>query len=385
MDEHIITSEDKSKNYSTLTWKEIYPAEFPFFSPFQIFFTDGQVFFADKVIRIAPKRRLIAFGTWNGKPVVAKLFFHYKNAKRHMEKDMRGIKALQKTDIPTAKLYFQGMSEDKKIYILLYERIVDAVTLGQIWKDKKSINTEMPFLQKMIAELASQHNRNIKQQDLHLNNYLIKDDIIYTLDGAEIKYFANGLSKEISINNFALFYAQLGVDMEAHQECLFKYYTTARGWSFQREDLEKFSQMVKNCNEQRWHRYNEKIFVECSDFSRIREKGNKGMLDRKYASPELLSLLKNPAAIFTNSAAIILKKNEVAKFTLNNQNYVIQRYPMRNVWQKLRSFLEHSPAAQYWCSAQKINLFAGILAKPIAFVEKRRFGLCSESFYLSEY
>ena len=69
-------------------------ANFTFDKPFQIELADKQMFTAEKVVRILPKRRLVAFGTWSGKPVVAKLFFASKHAARHVEKDAAGIQEM---------------------------------------------------------------------------------------------------------------------------------------------------------------------------------------------------------------------------------------------------------------------------------------------------
>ena len=376
---------DSAKDNNGLTGSIVNAAKFAFTSPFQIHFRDGEIFSSEQVLRLVPKKRMIAFGTWQNKPVVAKLFFNQRHAKTNMEKDLAGVRLLQYKQILTPNLLYQGISEDEQIYVLLFERIFDAHTLEEIWKNKKSEDSLQPLMQSMMFEFAAKHRLGILQHDLHLNNYLLTPTEIYMLDGEKIE-FSDYLSKEICINNLAEFFSQFGVEMEAYQEDLFCYYAMMRGWLLKQSDIKQLSTLVQKWNVRRWERCKKKITEESSNFSLVNQSGVSGVIDRSHGYPNFINLIHNPDDIFNHpDAEIINESGEIKeiKLKIDNCDIVAKRYS-QNFWQSLTQCFSHSKAFKIWQIAQKLN-FSGIkTAKPIAFFEKRSFGFCIKSYYFTE-
>jgi len=373
---------------NTLTWKDLHAAHFAFDSPFEIPLIDDQVFSADEIIRIIPGKRLVAFGTWQEKPVVAKLFFDKKHAKRHMEEDLAGVERLRENKIPTPPIYYYGICKDKRIYILLFKRIFDAKSLHDIWLKKKNPERLLPALKGVTVELATQHVLGILQNDLHLKNFLLTRKKIYTLDGAQIELFPVLLSKKTSMHNFALFLSQLGVGTEELQMKLFNHYASSRGWLLKPEDTTELFMMIKKWNHERWLRYQKKIFRESSEFACMETWSKWGVYDRNYAKPEFERFLHDPEMAFHHATAVVLKagrSSTVIKVTLDQQELVIKRYNLKNFWHRLRRCLRTTRAATSWRLAQKMKLFGIPTAKPVAFIEKKYFGLRGKSYYVMEY
>lgn len=371
-----------------LTWKELHSARFAFESPFQLNLADNQIFFAEKVVRLIPRRRLVVYGTWQGKAVVGKLFFSSRHAKRQMEQDVAGIRALQKNKIPTPALYYQGISEDQRIYVLLFERIFDSKNLEEIWREKHSIEELVPVLHSVIIELATQHVLGVLQRDLHLKNFLLTEKIIYALDGAEIELFPYLLPKKMSMKSLALFFSQLGITIEPYRHQFFKYYAKARGWILKKDDLRELDTFVKQCNDRRWQRFARKIFRESTNFACKRTWKSFAMLDRSYADPEFLHMLNNPESAFSGSKSIILKAGHsatVIKIMLDGKIFVVKRYNIKNFWHRLKRCLRPTRAALSWRLANKLNLFGVLTAKPIAFIERNILGFRGTSYYITEY
>lgn len=371
-----------------LTWKELHAINFAFDSPFILELIDGQVFSADQIVRILPKKRLVAFGTWKDKPVVAKLFFDPHRAQEHMERELAGVKTMRDNKIPTPPLYFRGISKDRRIHILIFRRIFEATNLEDIWQNKESVEALMPKLQNMIIELATQHVLGVMQHDLHLKNFLIAKKIIFTLDGAEIELMPHLLPKKQSMENLALFLSQFGVGVEEYQEKLFRHYAKSRGWLLKSEDINELFLSIKKWNDTRWKQYEKKIFRECSNFVCIRDWRTFGVYDRSYAHPEFLNFLKNPDLVFQHPDAKILKagrSSTVIKIKLDKRDFVIKRYNIKNFWHQVRRSLRATRAAVSWRLAQKLHLFGIKTAKPVAFIETRFLGLRSKSYYVTEY
>jgi tRNA A-37 threonylcarbamoyl transferase component Bud32 len=373
---------------SVLTTKELQAASYDFAQAFQLRLAGDQWLYLEEVKRIVPKKRLVAFGTWKGKAVVAKLFFHPRDAKHHMEKDAAGTKMLREHKVPTPALYYQGYSADKRVYVLLYQRIYEARTLQEIWQTALDKQTLLPIMHGVMIELATQHVLGLLQQDLHLGNFLLTKKTIFTLDGGQIELFPHLLSKKVSMNNLALFLSQLGIGIEELQEKLFKFYAKARGWLLKPEDTVELFLAIKKCNEERWKHFQQKIFRNCTQFGRITDWGTEGMYDRRYAGNELQAFLHDPESAFRRKDIEVLKNgrsSSVIAVMMDQRVYVVKRYNIKNMSHRLRRLFRQTRARKSWRLAQKLLMFGIKTAQPVAYVEKKWLGCCGKSYYITEY
>lgn len=385
----VTTSNDTDAHgLETLEWADLQAANFSFNKPFCLRLADGQFILFNEVVRVLPKKRMVAFGTWQGKQIAAKLFFDLKSAKRNAEKDVTGIKSLQKNKIPTPELLYEGKSLDQCVYVLIFERILDAANLGDVWQNRISMEDVLPALQSVIIEIATQHVLGLLQHDLHLRNFLLTEKTIYTLDGAQIELFPFLLSKKISINNLALFLSQLGINMESYQEQLFKYYAQARGWSLKPEDTVELFRLIKKWNDIRWNKFEKKAYRDSSDFVSVNTWTSVGMVNRHFEGEEFSKLIADPESAFTQRSTKILKSGRsstVVKVTLDQHDYVVKRYNMKNIWHRLRRCLRPTRASSCWRLAQKLYLFNVPTAMPVAFIEQRILCIRGKSYYITQY
>lgn len=360
----------------------------PFEGPFQLELLDGSLLVLEKSLRLVPKKRLVAFGQWQGKAIVAKLFFAPWHAKRNMEKDQAGSQTLKEKHIPTPLLYYHGTSRDKRIYVLLFERLFGAMTFEELWRKDPCVQNQLPLLHTVIIELATQHVYGAFQRDLHFKNFLVSKNGVFTLDGASIEAVPQLLPKLASIDNLALFFSQLGAAAHGHHLHLFQFYAKMRGWLLRPQDIAEFFLLIKKWSETRWQKYQKKIFRPCSDFLPIRHAHHVGMVDRHYLGPEWAAFLQDPDAVFNLPTTTLLKSGRsatVAKLVLDNHVLVIKRYNVKGLWHALKRCLRPTRACQSWRFAQKLRLFCLSTARPVAFFEKRYLGLRGKSYYVTEY
>lgn len=348
--------------------------------------TNGTHFVGEQVLRIIPKKRIVAKGCWEGKTVIAKIFLS-KNAKKHAENDCKGIAALTKKKVPTPSLLYSDTVEN--IAILLFEYIPQSKDLdvALLAADDKLI-----LLKSVITEIATQHVLGILQKDLHFGNFLIQEEDekinIFTLDGAQIQSCGDRLDKKISMKNIALFLSQLGVGQSDLQETLFRFYATLRGWLLQSSDIPHLHALIDEVNQDRWKNFSQKINRNSTAFVKLRQGKYHGMCKRDRQKLEFLAFLKNPDAIFQLTSSCILKAGNsatVIKAELDGEYVVIKRYNIKNIWHYLRRCLRPTRAACCWRIAQKLELFHVATACPIAFIEKKSFGLRGASYYVTEY
>ncbi len=392
MDANIVTAQDNHTNSSNsleiLGWHELHAAKFTFDHPFRLNLDDGQVIDAHKVVRVMPRKRMVVFGSWGGRPVVAKLFYDPHKAKRQMESDMIGMSTLGMNKIPAPHIYHTGVSEDRRVYVLVYERIADAVSFQEIWQKKENTDAVQTLMQSALIELATQHVLGVQQGDLHFKNFLLQGEVIYTLDGGQVTSQDEILSKEDSMDSISLFLAQMGAGLEKYQEELFLYYAQSRGWIIRPADIYGLFSLIKMWNTKRWAQFKRKIFRESTDFNVVRGKHLYGMMERSYGGMEFMTFLKNPDAIFHHPTAMVLKDGRsatVVKVTLDQRDLVVKRYNMKDAWHQLRRCTRATRAAKSWELAHKLSLFGIPTARPVAYLERKVMGFRGQSYFVSEY
>lgn len=371
----------------TVTTSELQSLRYAFNQPFQLQLAEGDILYAEHVLRLIPTKRMVVFGIWRDKSVVAKIFFDTKHAKRHVEKEEDGFKVLQENNVPTPKLYHVTESKDKHVQVLLFERIYQAKTLEELWRERTSVQSIMPQLQSIVTELATQHVLGIVQKDLHLKNFLMTEKVNYMLDAGQLEHLPHLLDKKSSMDNLALFLSQLGVGVERYQEELFLHYAKTRAWIVKLEDTKALAELINSYNIKRWHQYRKKIFRDCTQFATQHTWSNFTVYDREYAGEEFMQFLTDPELAFNHATTTVLKaggSSTVVKVILDDRTYVVKRYNLKTVWHRLRRMLRVTRAVKSWCFANKLRLFYVPTPRPVACIEKRCLGLRGKSYFVME-
>lgn len=342
----------------------------------------------EKILRIIPGRRKVVLGTWHNKRIVAKLFFDKRRARRHFENELAGLKLLQQRNIPTPKLYHQGKCDDQQTYVMIFEYLHADIDLSQAWQQHAIRDELMPLLKMLVLEIATQHVFGLEQRDLHLNNFVIANNAVYTLDGAQIEYYGDILPKKDSMQNLALLFSQLGVDARPYQEELLKYYVQARGWILKPYDVPELFSMIDWWGKERWKKYEKKIFRTSTHFQASAAWRSEMVCGRAYMQPEVLAFLKQPESVFKRKDIVMLKNGRsstVIRVKLDDRELVIKRYNIKHAWHWLRRCFRTTRAKKCWRIAQKLNLFGIQTASPVAYIENRFLGLRGKSYFVTEY
>ena len=373
-----------------IEWKTLIRADRTLAVPFRLDLAEQQhsAVICEQIVRVMPGKRLVAFGTWDDQPVVIKLFYETHSASRHFKREVSGVEALVEYRIPTPALIYKGTAKNKRIKVLIFERIVDAFNLDEIWQSKTCRQTLLPLMRAVTIELATQHVLGVVQRDLHFKNILIKGKHIYTLDGGSIEFTDGLLPKKQSLEHLALFFAQLGVGTEEIQRELFHTYTKARGWLVKKADVECLQAALKKWNNSRWKRFEKKIARNSTAFGLHKNSKAFIMHDRNDESAELMGFLNQPELIFSQHGTEILKagrSSTVIKALIDNKPYIIKRYNMKNSLHWLRRCLRPSRAATSWRLAHLLRHFGVATARPVAFIERRFLGLRWKSYFVMEY
>ena len=76
-----------------------------------------------EILRIIPRKRLVAKAYWQGTTVVVKIFFAPLRWKRNLSKDISGINLLRKSGLRAPAILHVGETAEKKAAVLILEYI----------------------------------------------------------------------------------------------------------------------------------------------------------------------------------------------------------------------------------------------------------------------
>jgi tRNA A-37 threonylcarbamoyl transferase component Bud32 len=371
-----------------IAWNNLKHANRATLEPFQLVLNDSkEVLYCNEIVRVIPGKRLVAFGTWNNKPIVAKLFYQPGQAARHAKREWEGIDALLISGVLTPELYFEGKSKDNRVQVLIFEKILGQ-NLDYVWQHKTDLESITPLMQALTIELATHHVLGILQHDLHFKNFITRGKKIYTIDGGDLELFQTPLSKKASLENLALYFSQMGIATENFQETLFQAYVKSRGWLVKKQDLVFLKASLQKATNKRLESYSKKIMRNCTAFARQDTIGRTTIYDRNYESAEFFAALKNLDVMMTLPATTLLKSGRsatVVKVNIDGRPLVIKRYNVKGTFHWLRRALRETRATKGWRLGQRLQLLGVPTAKPVAMVEKRFFGLRGKSYLIMEY
>src|SRR5262249_2855093 len=111
----------------------------------------------------------------------------------------------------------------------------------------------LALLRQLVQTIAQQHKAGIIQTDLHLKNFLLAHNSLYTVDTSSIRLQKQSLSPQKSLSSLALLLAQLDLMETKLKNEAIAWYFQLRGW-----DLESALLHYLNQQEAYWQKKREK-------------------------------------------------------------------------------------------------------------------------------
>ncbi|HBN26237.1 MAG TPA: hypothetical protein DD405_02060 [Desulfobacteraceae bacterium] len=342
-----------------------------------------------KALRILPGKRLVCCGKWIDKKIVAKFFLDSNKAAKHCEREENGLSALRKAGIKTPDLLFKGTLHQGALPVLIFKKLDPADNLEILWKKAESHSQRIDLLKKIVRIIAVQHEAGIKQDDIHLANFMLFKDQIYTLDGSAVDFRNLGrpLPAAASLNNLALFLAQFYPEFDELIKKIFALYVSKRSIFFKQHDCERLIKKVSLYREYKKKSYLKKIFRECSAFACKKNHNSLTICDRQYQSELMDTFLADPD-IFFKTCTFLKQGNTstVALVKINGRQLVVKRYNVKSFLHSFRYLFRKSRASVSWKNAQRLFYILNIpTPKPVAFLEKRLGLFKKKSYFITEY
>lgn len=334
-------------------------------------------------LRHLPTRRLTCRAMWQGKPVIAKLFYG-RGFNAQLIKEALMLQALKKSSISTPELLYSEKKADYGLLIIQY--IEDAQTLSSFfWANPKQAEFESRLLAITKLMLACQQ-AGFEIKDSHLDNFLYRQGDVYLIDAGDIDKKSHSLSQQTAVQNLALLYAQLPVtlDQQAFQVLI----KGLKGLPQRQGLTEQFWQQAL-IHQRRWRQkkfINKKVFRSCTAYVCERNKSRFLMAKRADYSKEMALALADPDSLIANGQ--LLKDGgtaTVARVDIAGQAYVLKRYNIKKPIHSIIRGLKWSRAAVSWRNGLLLEMLGIPTAQSYAMIEQRWGALRRRSYLLSEY
>jgi tRNA A-37 threonylcarbamoyl transferase component Bud32 len=339
--------------------------------PSAIALDDGRELVVERWLRILPGKRLTGIGSWNGQTVLAKLFVARRGSERHWLRECRGIDSLKQYDLATAKRLAAGRLVGAGHFVLTEylegARCPDATAADE--------------LVRVFEAVGRMHARGILQEDVHLGNFLLRDDCLYVIDGDAIR--PSGADRE-RLENLALLFAQLPpATLSGLQADLLAAYR--KGNPDLAVDAAQLGTSIVRAREARLADYLDKCLRDCSLFKSARRTDRYFSLVRAEAD-FLAPLVADPDAWLEQG--IPLKRGRSATLSLvelEGRKLVIKRYNIKSAGHALSRAWRPSRAWHSWIESHRLRFLGIATPRPLALIERRLGPLRGRAWLVSEY
>jgi tRNA A-37 threonylcarbamoyl transferase component Bud32 len=338
-----------------------------------------------EILRFLPQRRLVCLAEYEGHTVVAKLFIHSDKAETDYAKELAGYEYLYNAKVLTPKMLISGPLNNAGFYVL-YHYIEAAVILQKnisAVPDEHSIHS----LQKLLAVIAQMHNAGIVQIDLHLNNFLLTDQQLFTIDCGDVVKLNHSSSRKTAqiYKNLADILSQLPI---VYDRLINEFITVYQAGSHLQYPLAKADLCQKMQQWRKWRikKYLKKSTRNCSEFIAEKTLRECRVYRREYVNVNWLRFYAQLDELVESSQR--LKDGNTATVALadcEGRKLVIKRYNIKSFGHWLSRMWRPSRGWTSWQNAHQLKVLGIKTPRPIAVVEKRFGWLRHKAFYVSEY
>lgn len=338
-------------------------------APFSLGVPGGQALVCEVVFRHLPGRRLVFSAHWGGANVLVKLFFRHRDFLR----ERAGLTAIREAGIPCPREVWTLKDDEKQGGFLLATEYLDSATSLQDCYTRWGREEFVSLLRAAVALTGRLHRSGHMQADIHLDNFLLKDNRLYMIDGGGV------VPLQKPFENLGLLFAQMTPDYDELSE------QTLDAYGESAPDVRVFQRTIAKMREKRIRHYLVKTTRNCTQFLIAKTSGAFVAVARDHASNQLLKLMGRPEA--EAGQAVFLKEGNsatVMKITGEGAGWVLKRYNIKSFWHGLSRCLRPSRAWISWKSAHRLELLGIATPTPLAMREERVGPLRRQAYLLTE-
>jgi len=346
----------------------------------------AEVLSCKRYLREIPGVREVYDAVWKDKAVVAKVFSRKIGASRRLRKERAGLHRLKSCGINTPELLFCGKTPDGRLAVVT-EKIADSSTVLEALRNTASTAERADLLVQVCRELARQHVNGVLQKDLHLGNFLLDGERIFTLDPGQMQFFGQAVTRAKSISQLAMLARNFRPDATESISRLCLEYFAARHWNFEKADETMFRRQVKIHTKRTIQRTLRKCLRTSKRTLRIKTSRHLAVFDRTFcrgARPEdfigQIDDLMDKGRILK-----VGNTSHVSRLSWNGRDVAVKRYNHKGLIHSLRHTIKRSRARHSWLHAHRLGVLRIATAKPVAYIEQLKGPLVWNSYLVTEY
>lgn len=340
-----------------------------------------------KLLRVLPGKRLVGYGEYNGQPVLAKLFIAPQKAKWHAERELKGTRWLAGADVDTQQLV-KSSTFNQQGYVVLFRWQDKAQSLAERWQQASSDEQRFQTFLSSLELLARMHKAGLKQDDIHLNNFLICQDKMLAIDGDGVDGSQQGklLPRKSILDNLAIYLAQLPPKYDHFVSKVVADYNARQ--PIMRPILDQELQAATIYWRQwRAANYLRKVTRDCSEFI-VKKNWSRVEIYRRDWDSEQWRHFLSGLDDYLEVSSQRLKSGNTATVGLTKfagQQLVVKRYNIKNFQHRISRCWRQSRAWVSWLHAHRLTLLGVKTPQPIALIEERCGPLRGRAFLVSAY
>ena len=337
-------------------------------------------------LRVIPGRREVYDGVWNGRSVVVKVFSRGIGAAGRLRKELEGLRRLDARRVNTPRLLFYGKTSDGRPAVVT-EKIVDSPTVIDAFLKAGTRTEQVDLLVRLCRELAGQHINGVLQKDLHLGNFLMDRENIYTLDPGQMRFLGRAVGRRTSVSQLALLARSLPADDTESVARLAREYFTARRWSFEKADETKLREQITLHTRRIAAKQLRKCVRTSKRKLRIKTSRHLAVFDRAFCRGAQPRDFLDQIDDLMDKGQILKAGNtcHVARLTWNGRDVVVKRYNHKGFVHSLRHTMKRSRARHSWLNAHRLGVLQIATAKPVAYIERLKGLFVWKSYLVTEY
>ncbi|MBN2138819.1 MAG: glycosyltransferase [Sedimentisphaerales bacterium] len=337
------------------------------------------------ILRAIPGNREVYDAIWNDRNVVLKVFARRLGANRRVNKEWNRLHLLRSRGLNAPEPLFRGKTRDGR-YAIAIDKIVDSHTTLDAFNAASDEAERTNLLMLLCRELAKQHDKGVMQEDLHLGNFLLKDDKVFLIDPGQIKFFSQPVTRKNGISHLAWLARYLPSEHTEQIIALCREYLSVRGWDFGIADEEMFRKKLRQHTRKSIGRTIRKCLRTNKRQQRITGKGFSAVIDKAFfhgADP--LSFIEHIDELMARGEILKDSSSYISRFTWNNTDIVVKRYNYRGIVYSLRHIIMSSRAKKSWLHAHRLGAIKVPTPKPLAYIDRFKGLLIHTSYIVTEY
>ena len=344
---------------------------------------DGRIVECGQTLRNLPEKRHVYAGRFDGRPAIVKVFLDRRRARVHFQRELDGLHAFHYAGIAAPEVLYAG-SDGAGRPVIILARIGDAVALSTLWQGA-DFEQRSKLMRLMMNLLASHHIAGICQTDLHRDNFLVADGLVYSLDGDGVLAQAGPLDERRSLQNLALYFSQLDPGQDPMSLEFSAYYAQRRSWSASVVRA-RIPPLIDAARLYRWRKLRAQIYRDCTAVAHLKAPGRACRVTRSYES-DLRPLLADLDAHCPSDPARRLKTGSTAtvwRALAGDRSLVVKRYNVKDGLHGVMRALKESRASISWRNAHMLEMFGVATPVPVAFCIRRQSPLRPVGYFLAE-